>query len=81
MAANYTLNCDVLREAAENAGDTTDSGEISPTLISQRTGIDRGRISRHIRGISRPDLDNLIAYGRAYSRPYQDFVRVLEDAA
>lgn len=81
MPAAYTLNHKALADAATTAGDTTGTGAISPTRVSKRTGIDSGQISRHIRGISRPDLDTLIALGRAYRRPFQDFILLTEEPA
>lgn len=74
MPAYYTLNLTALTRAARAAGDTADNGDPSPTRISKRTGVDRGQISRHLRGESRPDLDTLIALARAYGRNYSDFV-------
>jgi transcriptional regulator with XRE-family HTH domain len=55
---------------AANAGDT------STTHIAARTGLDRGHVSRLLKGNSEPNLDTVCRIAEAYRTDLESLVQV-----
>ena len=51
------------------------------TAIGKRTGLDRGSVSRYLRGGRQPGNDRLVQIAKAYNVSTDDLLGLTEDAA
>lgn len=64
----YRLRTELLRAAAREAGDQ------SNTAIAQRTGVSESALSRMLRGQSRPLFETIIQLAHTYGLSHEDLI-------
>jgi hypothetical protein len=74
MRPAYDLNTETLRAAAADAGHVHADGELNLYAISKHAGIDRGSLSRVVRGENGPDLGTVVELATYCGKPIEALI-------
>jgi hypothetical protein len=74
MRPAYDLNTETLLAAATDAGHIHADGKLNLYAISKHTGIDRGSLSRVVRGEDGPDLGTVVELAAYCNGPIESLI-------